>query len=118
MKNRLAVSLILLLSAYPAMANWGSFVSMGSTTVNSDVSCAQAASGQAACAASGFSNTLVVNAFNGSTWAGWTKLAGGISSARSCASTGTGHVVCAARVEWWNGSERLQWHDLGHRGEI
>ena len=57
MKNHLAVSLILLLSAYPAMANWGSFVSMGSITVNSDISCAQVASGQVACAASGFGNT-------------------------------------------------------------
>jgi hypothetical protein len=96
MKNR-SLFLILQLSAHPAMASWGSFVSTGSTTVNSDVSCAQVASGQAACAASGFSNTLVGNAFNGSTWTGWAKLAGGISSAPSCATTGTGHVVCAVR---------------------
>jgi hypothetical protein len=45
-----------LASAYPSMANWGSFASMGPTTVNSDVPCTQVASAQAGCAASGFSN--------------------------------------------------------------
>jgi hypothetical protein len=43
MKIRFAVSLALLLllvQSHPALAIWGSFVSMGSTTVNSDVSCA------------------------------------------------------------------------------
>jgi len=101
MKIRFAVSLtwlLLLVQAYPAMATWGSFVSLGSTTVNSDVSCTASSGGQAVCAASGFTNALLVNQFNGSTWSGWTKLAGAISSAPSCASDGNGHVVCVARA--------------------
>src|SRR5260370_5237197 len=101
MKVRLVVLLtllFLLVQAHPAMAAWGSFVSMGSTTVNSDVSCADTTGGQAVCAASGFTNTLLVNHFNGSTWSGWTKLAGAITSAPSCANDGNGHVICAARA--------------------
>ena len=54
MKVRIAVFLTLLSSliqARPAMAAWGSFVSMGSTIVNSDISCAETTTGHAACAA-------------------------------------------------------------------
>jgi hypothetical protein len=100
-KFRFTVSLTLLLllvQAHPAMAAWGSFVQMGSTTVNSDVSCATTTGGQAVCGASGFTNTLLMNQFNGSTWSGWTKLAGAISSTPSCANDGNGHVICAARA--------------------
>ena len=53
MKTRCAVFLTLLsllVQAYPATATWGSFVSLGSTTVNSDVSCAETTAGQAVCA--------------------------------------------------------------------
>jgi phage tail protein X len=68
MKVRIAVFLTLLSSliqARPALAAWGSFVSMGSTIVNSDISCAETTTGHVACAATSFGNTLVVNHFNG-----------------------------------------------------
>ena len=108
MKNSIGIGLfLLLLSTYPAMASWGSFVSTGSTLVNSDVSCAQVGSGQVACAASGYSNTLVVNTFNGSTWAGWTKVAGAISSGPSCTLRCWPRDLRRACLDWWNGGHRL-----------
>src|ERR1700732_1049484 len=88
MKARLAVSLILLLllvKAHPAMATWGSFVSLGTNTVNSDPSCAPLTGGGAVCAARSFTNTMLVNQFNGTAWTGWKNLAGAITSAPSCA---------------------------------
>ena len=87
----------MLIQAQPALATWGSFTSLGSTTLNSDVSCAPTSAGQAVCAASSFGNTIVVSQFDGSTWTGWKKLSGAVSSAPSCAADGSGHVVCAAR---------------------
>src|SRR5258708_13741088 len=101
MKIRLCVSLTLLFllgQSHPALAAWGPFVSTGATTVNSDPCCAPTNAGQAICAARGFTNSMVVNQFNGSTWSGWAKLAGAITSAPSCASDGTGHAICAARA--------------------
>jgi hypothetical protein len=100
MKTRLTISIALLLLAlqtYPSFAAWGSFVSTGTTKVNSDVSCAPTTGGQAVCAASGFGNTMLVNQFNGSAWSGWKALAGVITSAPSCAKDGNGNVICAAR---------------------
>jgi len=99
-KRSLAIWLalpILLIQVGPALASWGSFTSMGSTTVNADVSCAPTSGGKAVCAATGMSNTLLVNEYSGSAWSGWTKLAGAVTSAPSCASDGNAHVVCAAR---------------------
>src|SRR5215470_475399 len=93
----LGLLLLLVCQTYSAMAAWSSFVSMGSTAVNSDLSCSATSGGQAVCAASGFTNTLLVNQFNGSTWSGWEKIAGAISSAPSCANDGNGHVICVAR---------------------
>jgi len=101
MKARLVVliaTLLLLLQAYPAMATWGGFISLGTNTVNSDPSCAPLSSGAAICAARSFTNTLLVNQFNGTTWSGWKNLSGTITSGPSCAPDGNGQVICAARA--------------------
>jgi hypothetical protein len=90
--------LSLLVQGYPAMASWGSFVSLGTNTVNSDPSCAPVSGGDAVCAARSFANTMLVNQFNGTAWAGWKNLAGAISSGPSCAPDGNGQVICAARA--------------------
>ena len=86
------------LQALPAMAAWGPFVPLGSNTVNSDPSCAPLPGGQAVCAARSFTNTILVNQYNGTTWGTWKSLAGAVTSAPSCAPDGNGQVVCAARA--------------------
>jgi len=88
----------LLMQASSALASWGSFLSMGTTTVNADVSCAPTSGGKAVCGATGMSNTLLVDQFNGSVWSGWKGLAGTVTSPPSCASDGNAHVICAARA--------------------
>src|SRR6266567_233699 len=100
MKARLAVSLILLtllVHPHPAAAAWGPFVSLGTNTVNSDASCTGLTGGTAVCAARSLTNTMLVNHFNGTAWAGWKNLAGTITSAPSCAPDGAGQAICAAR---------------------
>lgn len=101
MKVRLTLFLVLLcllVQVRPAMAAWGSFVSLGSNTVNSDPSCAPLSGGKAICAATSFANNLLVNQFDGTAWAGWQKLAGAVTSGPSCAPDGNGKVICAARA--------------------
>ena len=94
----LCCSLVLvILSTQPVSAAWGPFVSLGSTTVNSDPSCAPMPGGKAVCSARSFANTLLVNQFDGTNWAGWTKLPGAVTSAPSCATDGNAKVICAAR---------------------
>jgi hypothetical protein len=63
-------ALTLLVHALPAAAAWGPFVSLGTNTVNSDVSCAPLTGGDAVCAARSFTNTILVNQFNGTALAG------------------------------------------------
>lgn len=101
MKFRLSLCCALvigILQALPAMAAWGSFVSMGVTTVNSDPSCAPMPGGKAVCSARGFTNALLVNQFDGTAWSGWTKLAGVVTSGPSCSTDGNGKAICAARA--------------------
>src|SRR5882762_10349483 len=86
------------LSTQPVLAAWSPFISLGSTTVNSDPSCAAMPGGIVVCSARSFANTLMVNKFDGSTWTGWTKLAGAVTSAPSCTSDGVSKVICAARA--------------------
>src|SRR6266536_3098564 len=86
------------LVAQPSMAAWGPFASLGNTTVNSDPSCSPMPGGKAVCSARGFTNSLLVNQFDGTAWSGWTKLAGAVTSAPSCATDGNGKVICAARA--------------------
>jgi hypothetical protein len=100
MKVRLAVALtvlMLLVQANQAMAAWGPFVSLGTNTVNSDASCTGLTGGTAVCGARSLTNTMLVNHFNGTAWAGWKNLAGTITSAPSCAPDGNGQAICAAR---------------------
>src|SRR5450432_3612666 len=89
--------LYLVLQTLPAMAAWGPFVSLGNNTVNSDPSCAPITGGKAVCAARSFTNTILVNQFNGTNWSTWKSLPGTVTSAPSCAPDGNGQVICAAR---------------------
>jgi hypothetical protein len=91
-------AIVVLLSAAPAVwAAWSTPLSMGTTTVLSDPSCASPVPGTAVCAARGLGQILVVNHFNGTTWSGWTSIAGVVTSNPSCAANGAGEVLCAAR---------------------
>jgi hypothetical protein len=80
-----------------AWATWSGLVTMGTTVVLSDPSCASPADGKAVCAARGLGQTLVVNQWSGTAWAGWKPVAGTITSNPSCARDGAGKVVCAVR---------------------
>ena len=87
----------LLLQARADDAAWGGFTSMGSTLLNSDVSCASLSSGKVICGGRSLQHTLLVDLFNGVSWSGWTSLGGAITSNPSCTSDGAGKVICAAR---------------------
>jgi hypothetical protein len=110
--TRLRILGLSLLLSLPAAASWTSFVTMGSTTVGPNPSCASADAGQATCAATSLSHTLVVNQFNaargqtgavlaavwnGTDWSELTFIGGQVTSAPSCAALRAGHVLCAAR---------------------
>ena len=102
---RKVLSLSLFATAYclatsPAWAAWSSFLTMGSTVVVADASCATPKSGQIVCAVRSLQNTLVVNIFNGTKWTGWTALPGvatAVTSNPGCADDGAGKVICGAR---------------------
>jgi hypothetical protein len=80
-----------------AWAAWTGLLTMGTTVVLSDPSCASPVAGKAVCAARSIGQTLVVNQWNGTAWAGWKPVAGTVTSNPSCARDGAGKVVCAAR---------------------
>src|SRR5450432_546271 len=86
------------LLSLPASAAWGPFVAVGTNTVNSDLSCTPLTGGKAVCAARSFTNTVLVNQYNGTAWGAWKSLAGTITSAPSCAPDGKAQIICAARA--------------------
>jgi hypothetical protein len=92
------ILLCALLQTIPAMASWEPFVSLGNNPVNSDLSCAPFTGGQAVCAGRSFTNTILVNVYNGAAWGTWKSLPGTVTSAPSCAPDGNGRMVCAARA--------------------
>ena len=96
----LLVCLLLLptsLSLSPfAWASWGKFISTGAGTAVGTPSCAQVSTSHVVCAIRTGKSAIMVNEFNGSSWASWTTLAGTVSSDASCTSDGNGNVICAA----------------------
>jgi hypothetical protein len=98
--NRVApfcVIAVMLCAVPSAWATWGARLSMGTTVVLSDPSCASPSTGVAVCAARGLGQTLMVDRFNGNHWSGWTMVAGVVTSNPSCTADGAGDVLCAAR---------------------
>ena len=85
------------LCALPAFATWKATVSMGTTVVEADPSCASPSTGLAVCAARGVGQTLVVNQWSGTKWATWKVIAGTVTSNPSCAGDGAGNVICGVR---------------------
>jgi hypothetical protein len=95
---RHALGIMVVLSAlHPAWAAWTSVVSMGTTVVLSDPSCASPSIALAVCAARGVGQTLMVNHWSGASWSGWKTIAGTVTSNPSCAADGTGNVICGVR---------------------
>lgn len=92
-----SVGVVLCFTLPYAWAAWSGLVSMGTTAVLSDPSCASPVVGKAVCAARGVGQTLVVNQWSGTAWVGWKPVAGTVTSNPSCARDGAGNVVCAAR---------------------
>ena len=82
-----------------ASATWGSFVTMGTSTIIGDPSCAQVSSGKVVCGARNLQHAFVSNVFSGTAWGGWkvTSGTGVITSNPSCAGDGSGTVLCGAR---------------------
>ena len=92
--RRLLTIMVVLCALHPAWAAWTSAVSMGTTIVLSDPSCASPLTGLAVCAARGVGQTLIVNQWNGTKWAVWKTIAGTVTSNPSCAADGAGNVIC------------------------
>src|SRR5215472_2034449 len=95
--RRLLTMMVVLCALHPAWAAWTSAVSMGTTVVLSDPSCASPVAGEAVCAARGLGQTLVVNKWNGSTWSGWKVIAGTVTAKPSCSADLAGNAVGAVR---------------------
>ena len=99
---------ILLLSVAPlglipsAQAVWGGFVSTGAATGVGNPSCAFVSTDHVVCAVRTGKAAIMVNGFNGSTWAGWKILATSVTSDPSCTSEGAGKVICAATATTGN----------------
>lgn len=85
-----------------AQAIWGGFVSTGTATGVGNPSCAFVSTDHVACAIRTGKAAIMVNQFNGSTWAGWKTLATSVTSDPSCTSEGAGKVVCAATATTGN----------------
>src|SRR3974390_2775265 len=95
--RRLLTIIVVLCALHPAWAAWTGAVSMGTTVVISDPSCASPSTGLAVCAARGVGQTLIVNQWNGTKWAVWKTIAGTVTSNPSCAADGAGTVICEGR---------------------
>jgi len=95
---RLLVTIMVVFCAlHSAWAAWTSAVSMGTTVVLPDPSCASPSTGLAVCAARGVGQTLIVNQWNGTKWSVWKTIAGAVTSNPSCAADGAGNVICGVR---------------------
>ena len=95
--RRLLTIIVVLCALHPAWAAWTGAVSMGTTVVLSDPSCASPSTGLAVCAARGVGQTLIVNQWSGTTWTVWKTIAGTVTSNPSCAADGAGKVICGVR---------------------
>jgi hypothetical protein len=85
-----------------AQAVWGGFLSTGTATGVGNPSCAFVSTDHVVCAVRTGKAAIMVNEFNGSTWAGWKILATSVTSDPSCTSEGAGKVVCAATATTGN----------------
>lgn len=89
--------MVVFCALHPVWAAWTGVVSMGTTIVLSDPSCASPSTGMAVCAARGVGQTLIVNQWNGTAWAVWKTIVGTVTSNPSCAADGADHVICGVR---------------------
>ena len=95
--RRLLTIMVVFCALHSAWAAWTGAVSMGTTIVLSDPSCASPSIGLAVCAARGVGQTLIVNQWNGTAWAVWKTITGTVTSNPSCAPDGAGDVICGVR---------------------
>jgi len=88
-----------------AWANWGAFISTGTSTAVGAPSCAEVSTSHVVCAIRSGKSAMMVNEFSGTKWGKWTALAGTVSTDPSCSGDGNGNVICAAtattgQLEW------------------